>query len=256
MLNVLVVDDEPLALRRLQALCERVPAIGHVSTAGGGSHAMRLIKEKCPDLILLDVDMPDMSGMELAEQCRSLDHGPEVIFTTAHSKYAVQAFRLEAADYLLKPVKQALLVDAVEKTRKRLKAKAAAENAEGSNAVGQNAVGTEEAADQRLWVRDGAGSIQIRCADIETIHAERDYMRLCLENRSFLVHKPLHQLLTYLPADLFVQIHRSTVVRKDFINDIRRRGRRTYAVLRDNRECSIGARYRDALIGISGLDSA
>jgi two-component system LytT family sensor kinase len=98
--NASLVDDEPLARSRLKALCERTRLFGEMELANGGRQAVEKIRQRQPDIVLLDVDMPDYSGLKVAEFCQGLARMPEIIFTTAHSTYAVQAFRLEATDYL------------------------------------------------------------------------------------------------------------------------------------------------------------
>lgn len=233
-LSILVVDDEPLACSRLRALCGRIDAAGHVETVNSGRLALELIAENCPDVMLLDIDMPDLSGMEVAEKCQemaqALGRSPHIIFTTAHSRYAVKAFRLEAVDYLLKPVKQVLLAEALARVIKK-----------------RDVAGENSQPDHSLWVRDGATSLQIRTADIERIEADRDYMRLCLPDRSYLIHESMKSMESKLPANMFVRIHRSTIVRRDFIRDIRRKGRQKYVVLLDDSEVPIGPRYAEAL---------
>ncbi len=231
-LNILIVDDEPLARNRLQTLCSQMECINHVEMAGGGAEALSLIAKTAPDILLLDVDMPDLTGMDVAYHCRGMQNPPEIIFTTAHSKYAVQAFRLDATDYLLKPVKQALLKEALG----RVIAKPGDKSSP---------------ADHRLWVQDGNGAIQIRTADIERIEADRDYMRICLEGRSYLVHEPMASLIARLPKDMFIRIHRSVAVRANFIKEIRREGRRQFVVLKDESSYSIGPSYVPAVTGMS-----
>ncbi|MEP6113474.1 MAG: LytTR family DNA-binding domain-containing protein [Parasphingorhabdus sp.] len=240
-IHVLIVDDEPLARKRLSALCERTPEIGQIDTADGGQDAWDQITGNCPDLLLLDVDMPGLSGLELADRCRSEAHKltavPEIVFTTAHSTYAAQSYRLDAADYLLKPVKQSLLVEAVQKVEIR------------RNAVGAgiNVQSQTESPDSYLWVQDSEGTIRIRCCDIQYVRAERDYMRLCLQDHSYLVHEPMHVMQSRLPSDIFLRIHRSAVVRKDFVKDIRRDKRRIYALLQDGTELPVGPSYISVL---------
>lgn len=230
-LNILIVDDEPLASNRLRALCHRIGVSGSLRTADSGKAAMANIADKCPDVILLDIDMPGLSGIDIAHHCRQLEQSPHIVFTTAHSGYAVQAFRLDATDYLLKPVKQTLLQEALERVISK-----------------RRADGTEIAGDHSLWVRDGSTSLQIRSADIERIEAERDYMRLCLPGRSYLIHEPMQSLVNKLPAEIFVRVHRSAIVRRDLIKDIRRKGRRRYVVLKTGDEITVGPRYADGLI--------
>ncbi|MFT5329102.1 MAG: DNA-binding LytR/AlgR family response regulator [Parasphingorhabdus sp.] len=230
--SVLIVDDEPLARSRLKALCERTGLFGETELANGGRQAVEKIKRRQPDIILLDVDMPDLSGLRVAEFCQGLDRMPEVIFTTAHSTYAVQAFRLEATDYLLKPVKESLLREAVER--------AIANRS-------RSYVDPQPDSTQRLWVQDGTGVLQLIVSDIEWVEAERDYMRLHLHGRSYLVHESMRSLESQLPGSLFVRVHRSIIVRRDCIAEVRRKGRKRYVILRDGGQLPIGPRYADRI---------
>lgn len=227
-LDILIVDDEPLARSRIQSLCGRMDNINHINLASGGHEALDMVARDCPEIMLLDIDMPDMSGMEVAARCRQLNKPPEIIFTTAHSRYAVEAFRFDATDYLLKPVKECQLKEAVGRVALRLQ-------------MGASSLKRPE--DHRLWVQDGNGTLQIRCADIEWIAADRDYMRLCLADSSYLVHEAMQSLLTRLPEGMFIRIHRSAAVRRDFVRDIRRKGRRKFIVLEDYTELTIGPSY-------------
>ncbi len=232
--SVLIVDDEPLARSRLKALCERVGLFGNIELADGGHQALEKIRQLQPDILLLDVDMPDLSGLKVAEYCEDLARTPEIIFTTAHNKYAVQAFRLEATDYLLKPVKEALLREGVER--------AIANLARGR--IDQ----TPDIAPP-LWVQDGTGSLQLIVSDIEWIEAERDYMRLYLPGRSYLLHQSMRSLEKQLPDSLFVRVHRSAIVRRDCISEVRRKGRKRFVILQDGSQLAIGPRYAERIIG-------
>lgn len=230
--SVLIVDDEPLARSRLKALCERTGLFGEAELASGGRQALEKIRRQQPDILLLDVDMPDLSGLKVAEFCQGLVRMPEIIFTTAHSTYAVQAFRLEATDYLLKPVKEALLREAVE----RAIANRARDNEE-----------QEPDSGQRLWVQDGTGVLQLIASDIEWVEAERDYMRLYLHGRSYLVHQSMRSLESKLPDSHFVRVHRSIIVRRDCIAQVRREGRKRFVILQDGTQLPIGPRYADRI---------
>lgn len=232
--SVLIVDDEPLARSRLKALCERTRLFGKLELANGGRQALEKIRQLQPDILLLDVDMPDLSGLKVAEYCEGLARMPEIIFTTAHSKYAVQAFRLEATDYLLKPVKEALLREAVER---------AIANFARSRTEPQPDIA------QRLWVQDGTGSLQLIVSDIEWVEAERDYMRLYLPGRSYLLHQSMRALESQLPDSMFVRVHRSAIVRRDCISEVRRKGRKRFVILQDGSRLAIGPRYADRIIG-------
>jgi len=227
-LNILIVDDEPLARCRIESLCGRMDNINRISVANGGREALDMIAQNCPEILLLDIDMPDVSGMDVAQQCQRLENAPEIIFTTAHSRYAVEAFRFDATDYLLKPVKADLLKDAFARVLQKRRRK------QGN---------LQKAADHWLWVQDGNSAVQIRSADIGWIAADRDYMRLCLPDRTYLIHEAMQSLLERLPAEMFVRIHRSAAVRRDFVRDVRRKGRRRFVVLQDDAELTIGPSY-------------
>ena len=232
--SVLIVDDEPLARSRLKALCERTGLFKTIELANGGRQALEKIKQLQPNILLLDVDMPDLSGLKVAEFCGGMARIPEIIFTTAHNKYAVQAFRLEVTDYLLKPVKEALLREAVER--------AIANLARGHD-------DHEPDVAQRLWVQDGTGSLQLMVSHIEWVEAERDYMRLYLPGRSYLLHQSMRSLESLLPDSLFVRVHRSAIVRRDCISEVRRKGRKRFVILQDGSQLAIGPLYADRIIG-------
>ncbi len=234
--SVLIVDDEPLARSRLKALCARTGLFGETELANGGRQAIEKIRRRQPDIILLDVDMPDLSGLRVAEFCQTLMPMPEIIFTTAHSTYAVQAFRLEATDYLLKPVKESLLREAVERAI--------------TNRA-RESFGRQPDGAQRLWVQDGAGVLQLIVSDIEWVEAERDYMRLHLHGRSYLVHQSMRSLEKQLPDTLFVRVHRSIIVRRDYIAEIRRKARKRFVILQDGNQLPIGPRYADRITATS-----
>lgn len=232
--SVLIVDDEPLARSRLKALCERTSLFGNMDLATGGHQALEKIRQLEPDILLLDVDMPDLSGLEVAEYCEGLARIPQIIFTTAHNKYAVQAFRLEVTDYLLKPVKEVQLREAVER---------AIVNIARARRDQQPDIA------QPLWVQDGTGSLQLIVSEIEWIEAERDYMRLYLPGRSYLLHQSMRSLEKQLPDSLFVRVHRSAIVRRDCISEVRRKGRKRFVILQDGSQLAIGPRYADRIIG-------
>jgi len=201
--------------------------------ADGGRQAVEKIERLQPDIILLDVDMPDLSGLQVSEYCDGLGWAPEIIFTTAHTKYAVQAFRLEVTDYLLKPVKEALLRKAVERA---------------IGNIARHRRDNDAEVPGSLWVQDRTGALQLNIPDIEWVEAERDYMRLYLRGHSYLLHQSMRSLESQLPDRLFVRVHRSTIVRRDCISEVRRKGRRRFVILQDGSELSIGPRYADRII--------
>ncbi|HEX2759700.1 MAG TPA: response regulator, partial [Rhizomicrobium sp.] len=174
-LRTLIVDDEPLAVERLQILCARIPGITLVGTAADGAGALRLIESLSPDLLLLDIQMPGMDGMAVAQALAKRDTRPAMIFVTAFDQFAVAAFDVAAVDYLLKPVEADRLERAVARMRDR---------------TGDAApVAPASPWTREFWVPHRSGIVRIAAGDIDLVEAERDYMRLHVGPRSFLLHE-------------------------------------------------------------------
>jgi two-component system response regulator AlgR len=228
MLKTLIVDDEPLASERLQILCARLPRISLVGTATCGNSALRLIETLKPDLVLLDIQMPEMDGMALAQALSERPQRPAIIFVTAFDNFAVSAFDVAAVDYLLKPVDPDRL----------------------ARAIGR--VGTperQEAASRspwarEFWVPDRSSLVRVAACDIELIEAERDYMRLHVGARSYLLHETISELERQLDPSLFVRLHRSTLVRRDRIAGFCHNSTGAWeAQLLDGRRLRVGRTY-------------
>jgi two-component system response regulator AlgR len=231
-LKTLLVDDEPLAIERLQILCARVADLNLVGTASDGAAALRLAEALKPDLLLLDIAMPGLDGMSVARALEKLDPVPAVIFVTAFDQYAVAAFDVAAVDYLLKPVAE----DRLERAIARVRNKPAGEPP-GSSA-GQPAF------TQEFWVPHRAEMIRVAACEIDLIEAERDYMRLHVGPRSYLLHQTITELARRLDPAAFVRLHRSTIVRRDRISGFKHDGMGAWtAQLTDGKELRIGRTY-------------
>jgi len=229
-LRTLLVDDEPLAIERLQILCARVPGLHLVGTASDGAAALRLVEALKPDLLLLDIAMPGLDGMSVARALQGQDPHPAVIFITAFDQYAVAAFDVSAVDYLLKPVAQDRLERAVARVR--------------SQQAGAGAPVGQPAFTQEFWVPHRAEMIRIAAREIDLIEAERDYMRLHIGPRSYLLHQTITELARRLDPAAFVRLHRSTIVRRDRISGFKHDGMGVWtAQLSDGKELRIGRTY-------------
>jgi DNA-binding LytR/AlgR family response regulator len=230
-LRTLIVDDEPLAVERMQLMCAGQSSIRLIGTANDGGTALRLIEALSPDLILLDIAMPEVDGIEVANQVAARGGAmPAIIFVTAFDRFAIEAFDLEAVDYLLKPVAVNRLTRAITRVVERRS--------------GQMPAPAKTDYTQEFWVPYRSELIRIAASDIERIDAERDYMRLNLGTRSYLLHQTIGALEARLDPRQFIRLHRSVIVRRDRIKALGHdRGGAWYAELVDGEQVRIGRTY-------------
>lgn len=221
-MRVLLVDDEPLALRRLEILLERIGGLDVIDVCRAGDEAMDAIAKLKPDIVFLDVRMPVFDGFDVAETVDQKD-GPAVVFITAHDDYAVRAFDKRAVDYLLKPVDQTRLAEAVDRARDAIAARAAgARVAELEAALAAPGDGDDAASKARdFWVKDRDRVVRVAESEIEWIEAERDYVRLHVNGRSWLVRDTMQRMEHALDPERFVRVHRSAIVNADAIRQAR-----------------------------------
>lgn len=232
-LKTLIVDDEPLAVERLQILCARIPGVQLVGTASEGEAAIRLVDALEPELIFLDISMPGMSGMEVAERLGRRAVPPSVVFVTAFEEFAIAAFDLSAADYLLKPVAPDRLERAVR--RAELRQRAPEPPAETPRATAHV---TE------FWVPSRGELVRVAADSIERVEAERDYMRLFANGRSYLIHETIGALEQRMDPALFMRVHRSAIIRRDRIARLGHDGQGNWtAELDDGTPVRIGRTY-------------
>ena len=229
-MRTLLVDDEPLAVERLQILCARVPGLQLVGTATDGEAALRLVEALQPELLLLDIAMPGLDGFGVARALEGQAQRPAIIFVTAFDQFAVAAFDVAAVDYLLKPVAPDRLERAVARVRAQL--------GEAAPKAAASPWTTE------FWVPHRAEIVRVPAADIDLIEAERDYMRLHVGPRSYLLHQTITELERRLDPQLFIRLHRSTIARRDRIAGLKHDGCGAWtAELADGRSLRIGRTY-------------
>jgi len=232
-LRTLIVDDEPLAIERLQILAARIPALHVVGTASDGAQALRLAEALSPDLLLLDMTMPEADGLAVARKLCAQAPRPAIIFVTAHDQFAVEAFDCDAVDYLLKPV----ALDRLERAVERAIARRATPDVTAAEPV------TSEWLEE-FWVPHRSELIRLAAADIERIDAERDYVRLHVGGRSYLMLHTIQGLEDRLDPARFIRLHRSTIVRRDRIAGLRHDGLGVWsAELADSTTLRIGRTY-------------
>lgn len=227
-LRVLIVDDEPLAVERLQVVCAGLDGLKVIGTASNGASALRLVDALEPDLLLLDIAMPELDGIAAARALSGKSTRPAIVFVTAFDSFAVEAFDLDAVDYVLKPVAPDRLQRAIARATSRSPSR-----------TPQVSPWIEE-----FWVPHRSELVRIAADDIERIDAERDYMRLHNGTRSYLLHQTIASLEARLDPERFIRLHRSTIVRRDRIAGLRHDGMGVWsAELADGQIVRIGRTY-------------
>jgi len=208
--RALIVEDEPLARQQLDGLIGEVPWMYCVGEAASGAAAVRMIDELEPDLVFLDMQLPEVSGLEVLER---ITHTPGVIFTTAFDQYAVSAFELGALDYLLKPFGRERFGAALERARRALDVPSGESVRDRANST-LNADGPVA----RVFVRDRGRILPIPVQEIERLEAEDDYVAIHARGRRYLVYVALGDLERRLDPGRFLRVHRSHVVNLDHVS--------------------------------------
>ena len=236
-LTTLIVDDEPLALARMELICAGMPSLQVIGTARDGAAALAAITKLAPELVLLDMTMPELDGLAVARALIKRDQAPAVVFVTAHENFAVEAFDLDAVDYVLKPA-----------TPERLERAVARAVARRSTRVrGEPQWLTE------FWVPYRSELLRIAATDVERIDAERDYVRLHVGGRSYLLLQTVSGLEARLDPDRFIRLHRSTILRRDRITGLRHDGLGVWsAELDDATMVRIGRTYLSRAKAMAG----
>lgn len=212
MIKCLAIDDEPLALAQLSGYISRVPFLSLVKSCSDAFEAMEVLAQEEIDLIFVDINMPDLNGLDFV---RSLVVKPLVVFTTAYSEYAVEGFKIDAVDYLLKPFEFQDLLKAADKARKQYEYRLL-EQGEGG--------GISQIKDGSLFVKSEYRVIRIDIAKIKYIEGMSEYVRIFVEEeeKPIITLISLHKLEERLPAQQFMRVHRSYIVNMQKIKEISR----------------------------------
>lgn len=227
-----IVEDEPLARRTLRDLISATSWLTLIGEAADGVTAIRKIDELKPDLVFLDVDLPELNGLQVLER---MAHQPHVVFTTAHDKYAVPAFEFDALDYLLKPFGSERFKQTLERVRRRIFDTQTSDSAVLERA--RRALKTDERTSlTRIFVRDGDMMIPIAVRDIIRLEACDDYTAIYLAAAKYLVHVSLTEFTARLDPENFLRIHRSHTVNLNHVRSAEEFDRRLVLYLSDGSE--------------------
>jgi two-component system LytT family response regulator len=245
-IRTVIVDDEPLARSRLKTLLKAESDIDLLAECATGQEAIDILDAQSPDLVFLDVQMPELSGFEVLDALRQRPL-PRVIFVTAHDQFALKAFEVHAIDYLLKPFDRERFQQTLNRARAELRRQDPSAINDRLTALLAELPGTARTPD-RLVIKTGGRVILLKLADIDWIEAADNYLNLHLGNESHLHRETLASIESRLPASQFLRISRSTIVNVDRIKELQPMFHGDYVViLRNGTRLNLSRTYRDQL---------
>ncbi|WP_269713799.1 LytR/AlgR family response regulator transcription factor [Caulobacter sp. NIBR2454] len=250
MLSVVAVDDEALALRRLEIAISQMADAELIGKARSGRDGMELIRRLKPDVVLLDIQMSGFGGFDLLDSLEP-EELPLVIFVTAFESFAARAFEVSAVDYVLKPVEFERLSAALARARRNLQLASSEQRARELRDVvahlrGHNDAGAErdETFAREFWAQRRGDFVRVPVEHLDWIEAERDYVRLHARGQAYILRATLANMASRLDPALFVRIRRSALIRADRIEAVRKPNYGDYrVVLTSGQELRVGKTY-------------
>jgi two-component system LytT family response regulator len=242
-IRTVIVDDEPPARWRIASLLNREPSFEIVGECADGDSALRVISEKKPDLVFLDVQMPGLDGFGVLERIAP-DPLPCIIFVTAYDEHAIRAFDVNAVDYLLKPFDRKRFSACLERAKARISEGRITDDRQRV----LDCIQRSNLDRGRLIVRSKGNIIFLRLSEVEWIEASHNSVEIHAGARHHTIREKIGELERVLPADRFLRIHRSLMVNIDAVAEIQSCGPGEHVVLlRNGRELPLGRTYRDRL---------
>jgi two-component system LytT family response regulator len=251
--RVLIVDDEPPARKRLRALLADEPEVEVIGEAGSGTEAVTMIAAERPDLVLLDIQMPGLDGFGVIREIASHDP-PLVVFVTAHDEHAIKAFEVQAVDYVLKPVLEPRLKEAVRRAVERIRGGGARDvSGELSRLLERLAAPSpvpQPGAGRLPIKRDGSVTF-VRVDDVDWLEADGDYVRIHAGKATHVVRDTIADVMAKLPGERFLRVHRSIVVNTERIREVQPWFKGDYVlILHDGTKLRSGRTYRATVQGL------
>jgi two-component system LytT family response regulator len=242
-MQVLIVDDEPLARDRIREMLSDYPEIEVIAEARNGREAIDSIKTHSPDLIFLDVQMPDLNGFDVLANL-NVERMPLIIFVTAYDQHAIHAFNVHAVDYLTKPFDRKRFAEAIEHARIFMKGTEEPDTARIMKMLQEFKAGPRYL--ERFAVKSGEKVFFIRSEDVDAIEAQGNYVRLQLGNSSHLLRETLNNIEAQIDPRVFVRIHRRTIVNINRVKELQTWARGEYrVVLQNGSHYSLSRGYRE-----------
>lgn len=225
-ISSLIIDDEPLARELLRHYLEKIDLIEVSGECENGFEALKATKERSPQLIFLDIQMPRINGFELLEL---IDEKPEVIFCTAYDEHAIRAFEMNAVDYLLKPFSEERLIEAVDRAVARISSLSAPTARPEYERVAEQSVQPGKTL-ERIVSKTGTNISIIPVDAIRYLEAQDDYVMVVSDQGNHLKEKTLKYYESHLPQELFTRVHRSYIVNIGRIRNISLYGKESYRI--------------------------
>ena len=216
-ITCIVVEDEPLARQLLVSYIEKIPSLTLLDALGSPLEAREIIREKKPDVLFLDVQMPEITGISLL---KILENKPYVILTTAYSEYAIEGYELDVTDYLLKPITFERFLKAVEKVTQRIQQEKAVEVSPPS--LNNLSSSQPQSEPSFIFVKDGTRHIRVNYKDIMYIEGLKDYVSIHTPTQKITTLQNLKKLEHILPSDTFMRVHNSYIVSINWIDEVQR----------------------------------
>lgn len=252
-IRTLIIDDEPLARRNLRLLLEKDPQIEILEECRNGREAVKAINTLSPDLIFLDIQMPELDGFDVLARVGT-EHIQAIIFVTAFDQYALKAFDVHALDYLLKPFDDERFAHALERAKSQIEAREIDRLSKRLLALLEEREGERNSSKQqqnyltRLMIKISGRVMLLKVDEIDFIEADGNYAKLHAGRKSHLLREKMHDLEARLDPAKFVRIHRSVIVNLDRIKEMHPHFNGDYVVvLEDGRQLKLSRARRENL---------
>lgn len=230
-MNCLIIDDEPLAIDVIKTHISRIPFLNLIGETTSAFEALDLLNSLQVDLIFLDIQMPELTGIELLN---SINKKPLVIFTTAYPEYALKSYELDAVDYLVKPIPFERLLKAINKAKNRF-----------SPSIKTQPQQESKQEQEYIFVKTEYKSVRINLGDIHFVESMKDYVTFHLNNEKVTSLLSIKNVEQQLPKNRFIRIHRSFIIALDKIMEVERN-----TLLVKNERLTIGTNYRETVKGL------
>ncbi len=245
-IRAIVVDDEPLACKRLVKLLNEEEDVEVVEVCANGKEAIDEINEQDPDLVFLDIQMPEINGFEVLQHIES-DRVPAIIFVTAYDEYALKAFEVHALDYLMKPFNKARFRDSLQRAKNSIKSN-------GNTEVGEKIenlleyLNPEQESLSRILIKTSSRYFFLKADEIDWIESAGNYVRIHSGKNNYLIRETMINMEKKLDDDKFFRIHRSTIINVEKVKELEQWFHGDYQVIMYNDEkLTMSRNYKDLL---------